>query len=870
MLKFILPFLLCVCASAQDTPISSAYNDFSGGLNNYTPSIYLDKSESPDMMNVDIDNPVGALKQRSGYLTCGTTPSGNTATAMFEYSKSDGSRHLILSDNVSVWQTDDCIVFSTVVTGLSSLSVPYFKTVRDKVWIVNGSAYPVTWDGTTATFLDGTGTKPKAPIGNYIEFWKERVWIGRINTDPSGVIFSELTDTSGNILDPSVSSMAWANTLNEVYFDREGGSPIYWLRAYRDNLFVGKDNGIFRLLFESDLNLSLTKTVSNIGCKFQDTIVEMDDGLLYMACNDGIYAFDGINSKRISDKIQSTFNLLKQPSHNERFKLWDSPTDFISGTLTNTTTNYVSGSIALNFDSSPRLFDNFSDGNYTSNPTWTLADGSNYFSVQKPCTYGCSNMSAALYYITPIGSYHGTLVTSTTTLAFGSWGFNAYAHSRNSTQFTIGQHYEKLTYYFVSDSTDTSSMNGFAVRYNCYESAAYCKNQLIQITGGQETILFSSTTNLGNSLQTALQCGGSTITVTQSGLFSMSNGFKDTFGLGSGCVDYTYQLPTVNITQLNHYQMIRMDVNMVNNTSNIQSEWPFIGNISIPGSFINSGSFTSQQVNNPLLTQWKTFDVDNTLNGQSISYQIKTATSSYNLSILSFSPIVPGAIISTTTNKWVQWKANFTTADNGQSPLLNATQINWSEGDTSISRLVARSFNNRYWLSGSTTPANPYNDMVLVKTRSPLNSWMLYDLKLSAITLWNNNLYGAVSNSGNISRLDYGNNDGGNAIHSWWQSKDEIYGFPVNFKTVNQAIVDYSKSGNNALTMSISFDNGVSWTDRPLDLSGGKYQRNTKVLNYDMPPAINFRTKLENSKLDFGYSIFGMYHYGTASQYKGK
>ena len=81
-MKSLLPIVLFLSgiANAADTPVAASYREFSGGINNYTASVSLQPNESTDLMNVVVDEPHGYLTQGNGYQTCGTIPSGNTAS----------------------------------------------------------------------------------------------------------------------------------------------------------------------------------------------------------------------------------------------------------------------------------------------------------------------------------------------------------------------------------------------------------------------------------------------------------------------------------------------------------------------------------------------------------------------------------------------------------------------------------------------------------------------------------------------------------------------------------------------------------------------------------------------------------------------
>ena len=157
--------LLTLCifsgiATAADVPVGVAYRDFSGGLNNFSASVALAPTESTKLLNVVIDEPPGAITQRNGYQSCGSIPSGNTATNLYEFSTNNGSRNLIATDNRSVWSTADCTNWVLISTGLSSTALPRFSTVNNNLWIVNGSTYPIVWNGSTATATINGGQLP--------------------------------------------------------------------------------------------------------------------------------------------------------------------------------------------------------------------------------------------------------------------------------------------------------------------------------------------------------------------------------------------------------------------------------------------------------------------------------------------------------------------------------------------------------------------------------------------------------------------------------------------------------------------------------------------------------------------------------------
>ena len=817
MCKIITLFLFSSIAHAVDTPIAGNYRQFDGGLNTCDASISIPVNESPNLMNVVIDEPLGTLSQRLGYATCGNTPSGNPATNLFEYNKNDGSRNLIVTDNVSIWQTPDCVQFSTITTGLSALGFPRFAIVQDKLWAVNGSTWPIVWDGTTATQLDGQGGRPTGPRGKLITYWKSRVWIGNTPTQSNGLYFSSLVDSAGNILDPATSTMAWANTLNVVLFGGSGG-PLYGIKVYRDNMYAFLENDIFRMLFESEYTvngISVNKAVAKTGSKFQDSIVEMDDSLLRFVGRDGVYLFDGSTIKRISKKWTPTFFSFKQPSHSEQFKLWDTVTDWTKGSLDiNVSTSLYPGSISLGYE-------DFADRNYTTNPVWTIASGV------------VTSTNGYLESVAP-----SSLVFSSTTQNTGDFKFK-YFNGPNTTN---------TSYFLFSEDKQLpyTPNNAYYLSVNSGSGAAWKSTiELAAYQGGIYSVICSSNGAAHQIPSNSLM----NITMTRTG----QNFYVD---IGSLTCSGT---------------------NVVNLTSGA-----FFGAYLTSGSRIDdlqfikksTGVYTSQVSTATDLTTWKTFDTDETLNSQSISYQIRTAATASAVLTTPWRAISAGVLVSSTTNNYVQWMATFTTTDNGLTPVLNSAVIGWVTGDTTITPITALNYKSRYWLSASTTAGNNYNDIVMVQNRtggSSQEGFTRFNLPLSAMVLWNNLPYAAIGNTSKIVRFDYGDTDDGAGITSWWDSRDEIYDNPVMYKSINQLISDYSSlPANNAVKIGLSLDFGGNWQYQTINT--GKtpaLARNTSIVNVNANRALQFRSRVYNDKLGVNFLLYGLYNFGIMSDFHG-
>ena len=732
-MKIIAAFLLLLSAAASlvyatpDKQISTGYNDFSGGLNNFTASIYLQPNESPNLQNVVIDEPLGQLHQRNGYLTCGHTPSGNTVTNLYNFNQENGARYLIVTDNISIWQTDDCQYFTTITTGLDASYLPRFATIQNKLWIVNGKSSPMTWDGTILSVLDGGSGRPNAPITKYINFWKNRVWLGNSAANPSGLYFNQLVDNLGHLLDPSTAPAAWTNASNLIYFNRDDGSPIYGVKIYKDNLYVFKETGILRLLFTDEFTIGgiiVSKTVSTTGCKFNESITEMDDGLIRFVGKDGVYSFDGSNVKRLSTKWTPTFYTILQPGQGEAFNSWDSPSDFSAGVITNLANGTVQG--------------------YSSKLSLPVIDFANYslylssqqtvgFTETFPTTKFTTNWSITgvkNFPPTDPTFYYGTKIINVSNVDFGSAITAAADNSTSTVMATMDTCYVNPTGGVGGFILEIQDINGNDV----YSTQHYSEVHNGFQTGVRESIDIS---NLTGPIRLKFSDFRDNRNFLQSSYFpaEIVPGRAIVYGYGIGN-DWT-------LCNGSGSQILKTRIAL----PSLSTETP-------KSFFPLSGTFESQDVLASQLTQWKIFDTVDSNPTQTLAYQIKVADTQAHLLSTSYSSIIPGVVVSPTTNAWVKIKASIASNNTYQSPSIDKLTINWVTGPLTKSNIVSANYQSRYWLSAATDINNLYNNLTMVESKSPLFTYSKFDLPITAYTLFNNNLYAGISNTDKIVQLD--------------------------------------------------------------------------------------------------------------------
>ena len=807
---------LCLLASpaySQQDIVGADFRDFSGGLIDSVDPTNLQPNQSPNLQNVVIDDPYGSFKPRNGYLQCGVTPSGSRATNLYTYSKSDGSSKLIVTDNTNVWQTADCITFSTITTAGTAGFIPQFAIVRNDLWIVNGSTFPIVWDGTTAKLLDAGPSEPNPapPKARYPVFWKERVWLGRDAAGPSSVYYSDLTDSAGNDITPSTGSLAWP-AINEFNIDEDGGSGLYGLFAYRDRLYACKDNGVWEIQFNNNFDNAIRKTAASVGCRF-NTAIKEHDGLIHFVGPDGVYAFDGESTVRISDGFSNRFGEFVQPLVNQVSTLWDTQSDFEATTIDGITTTLSPGSVKTG-----ALLDSFSDGDFTANPVWTEYGTTGKFAVSGNQLVWTGPCCSAQSWDTKLYTNH---FAST-----GTWKFTI-----NSTGEVVGDHY----FYFLGSDSNTATMSGYRlyIDHEATNSPIY----LHRMAAGTATQLSSRTLSNADLPATLIT------TRTVAGQFTVVRGTETMLS----AVDTTYSHG--NYTILRHVTDTGSGPAFLANPPVIK--WDDFNYSQV------RSTITSQIVDAVSVSTWGAFVVDVDNNGADISYQIRIGSNTGAVQSAAWSDITSGSLIpSTTWQTLVQWRAFFVSNGTGLTRTVDKVEIFYNQAGANSAVIYAASFGNRFFVSASTADANSYNDIVMVKSKGQSNAWVPYDLKIGAMTRFNDNFYAASSTGSALFRLDYGANDNGNAINWYVETRDENWGLPYNKKNLLETNTSFRRGTAENLKLGYSDDSGATWTDTTIGASGSGIGTGQVFVNGD--PSSTYRLRVSNSTRDETATVTGI------------
>lgn len=885
-----------------------------GTLNTAASSARLPEGHSPNNQNVWTDEKPGSVVTANGYTKLGENPSGNPTTFLANYYKtSDGTQTVVLSDGQTVWKTTDYLNFTSIKTGLS----PFFQlrgaVIRGKLWMTNGSDPVMTYDGTTLTVLDGSASTPNVPLGKYIKYHDERVWIYGINGDLSSLRFTDLANSSGTEIEPD-NSAAWP-TDNEIQVS-EGDDDIgTGLFLYRGYLYASKSYSIWRIVGYDEYTYTRVKTRSSTGTRYQESVAEVDN-LVHFIGADGLYTFDGEESKRISDIIDPAssdegvfaFRNLQQSLVNNQFWNVTDTADFVAGTVPavlsttgdklslvpadTTQADFEAGAVQTNVDTETtagavRL------ATKTSGTDSSIED----LARDQGVTYKFTAQHTGL-----VGS-PAELTDGSTSSFFGfsggiSWQSLVLVNLSRTTYVPrvdfinlLGLGSARLNVYGNTgipidiDSLDIGTNPNFTLigthDFSLNQSAQDYTYSISAINISQIAILFtplsSSTTCYMGSCRVysaKYEPTGSFISKTidyltvpfSFGTFAASTeaaqvpGHSTISFFTQSSVDgvtWDIHVPVANggIIQSNGARYLRWGADFTSDGADTHVVYhAYVGGTYISAIHNTGGS----------ILQWGAFEVNANKLGQTVDAYYRAAATSGGVLAASWTAITPGSVPNTAiTNVYIQIKLELATTNSSYAPYVNSHTVNWiygtAGGINTLQNVASFVWLNRYWLSAATLGATA-NDIVLVKGKATYGSpFHKKDFAVLSFARFQDYFIAGSSTDGSIYRMEYGYSKDGEALDAFYETGD--YTKPGAFMFQGYEIVfNGDRTGPYTVSIGISIDGGITYDEVDVDLTRATSTTNlgfTKKLNVSFM-GDKFRLRVRNNAADQPFTVDGL------------
>lgn len=270
--------------------------DFTGGLNFRADPFQLEKNESPDLMNVDVD-PRGGVALRKTVQQMNTTVApGGGVISIFPYSTSAGINHLLMkgSDGVIRYSTGGNFTSTGAGRTLDHESAVTFK---DLLYTQDGTNVAGRWNGTTYAVL-GTAfndniaapTGGNMPIARHIASHQGMVFVA--NTFESGTRFRNRIRWSHPNFPEDFRTLDWI----DVDIGREG-DEITALVPFGDRLLIFKRNSVHALYGYSRETFNVQPVTQAVGAIGPKAVVGTEHAVYFFGWPQGVFSYDG---RRIS------------------------------------------------------------------------------------------------------------------------------------------------------------------------------------------------------------------------------------------------------------------------------------------------------------------------------------------------------------------------------------------------------------------------------------------------------------------------------------------------------------------------------------------------------------------------------------------
>lgn len=284
--------------------ITTGLIKFVGGLNSTAGPLELSEQESSSLQNVDFDK-FGSISKRNGYLNANSSAinSGARVTGLADYELSTGTRYLVTVVGSKVYQWNQSAITGapTDITGAITVTAGALASravFRDTALFTNGTDAPFQWTGTGNCTVSTvptslTAAKYNAVFQNY--YFLANVTVGGTNYR-SRIHYTNINTIS-----------TWTDS-DFVDVSRDDGQQITGLGTLGDRLVIFKDRSIWVAFFtgNADAPFQFVQTNSAVGSVSHWSVQNIDNGIVFLSW-DGVYFFDGFNSTKISDRLNSTF-----------------------------------------------------------------------------------------------------------------------------------------------------------------------------------------------------------------------------------------------------------------------------------------------------------------------------------------------------------------------------------------------------------------------------------------------------------------------------------------------------------------------------------------------------------------------------------
>lgn len=166
---------------------------------------------------------------------------------------------------------------------------------------------------------------------------------------------------------------------------------------------------------------------------------------------------------------------------------------------------------------------------------------------------------------------------------------------------------------------------------------------------------------------------------------------------------------------------------------------------------------------------WDLFLSDFTLNGSTVAFEMRSATTSGGIPAATFFTVTPGDFpAAVAPNQFTQWRVTVTSS-NEDVPVVNSVTVQWFISETGSVRPASIFVDGRYYVALAEVGSNVNNILLQIDLNG---KWRrLAGLSISTFSFFFNRPYFGLATAGQIRRFLDGSTDAGVAIQFDWRTK---------------------------------------------------------------------------------------------------
>lgn len=766
LLALITPFAI----KAESVSVGGEFR----GLNNGDSTIFIGDNEAQDLLNVDITQNGYGIKKRDGtdqFKTIGVSTWG--VRGGYYFIDDAGNNELVHANGTSLFSSINGSAYASFLTTATAGTYWDFADSQGTLYALNSSRdLAATYDGATLSYPSGI------PRGNQVEVMPDRLIVSGVAASPNTIYFSKRADFTN-----FTSGITDDDTFTETY--GLTGQVIQAIKYYAGELLIWTRTSMGRTQTQSQLDLSPIEDVSNtIGTDQPSTIVT-DYGITYFQGTDKhFYAYNGQTLAKLSGKISNSVDGFARTEISN----WtlNSEDDFDDGSFPNSLS--VTRSPGDIIFSTGIVFEEFTDGDYTSGPTWTTS------------TF--------------------TTTGSTVTITDGKIDLQISSASGRAGA------YASVMPGSVNDQTWTFYYEDGGARLSYFKISTGIPSLFtVSGGGGGYTILFNSDSNTISLFDGTTEIDSATYTL-DGGTVSFSRSSAGVMTVSVNNVEYLSGTNTT-YTAFNYVSIGNQAAGTVASNYSVKYD----------NFYIQPSSGLYQSAHNSLgsISSWGQFTANAATDGGAIAYGIYTdtntsLTTSDATSFISSQTITSGSIPTISTAAYVVWTASISRTAGSQNPAIRAIAISWFTGPSVHNWGVVDKDHRVLWSVAEGT-STITNSTYIYDPR--FDSWLKYSIPFEAPVSFQNSIYYGGVSTGVVYYWPVGGDDNGSAITAYWKSKDFVAPDPyVEKDFLSASIIAKTESGSNLdVTYTVNTSSAVVNNFNLSDSNGSTIKR----INVNLP-----------------------------------